>query len=128
VMVNNSSFIIKTNNHLNWTHWIQQRPRKWRWKCSSWLGRGTQMKSVNRFLFRFHRNLFWLVMQFFLKFWWHFIVNLVISSDKGKRYGVERHFKQYFCYIVEVNLIDGGNRSIWRKSPTCRKSLTNFIT
>jgi len=24
-------------------------------------------------------------------------------------------------------LIDGGNRRTWRKPPTCRKSLTNFI-
>jgi hypothetical protein len=41
-------------------------------------------------------------------------------------YGVYRHFQQYFSYIVEVSFIGGGNRSIWRKPPTCRKSLTNF--
>jgi hypothetical protein len=35
------------------------------------------------------------------------------------------HFQQYFSYIVAVSFIDGGN---WRKPPTCRKSLTNFIT
>jgi hypothetical protein len=35
-----------------------------------------------------------------------------------------RHFQQYFSYIVVVTFIGGGNR---RKSPTCRKSLTNFI-
>jgi hypothetical protein len=27
-----------------------------------------------------------------------------------------------------VSFIGGGNRSTWRKPPTCRKSLTNFIT
>jgi hypothetical protein len=31
-------------------------------------------------------------------------------------------------YIVTVSFIGGGNRNTWRKSPTCRKSLTNFIT
>jgi hypothetical protein len=30
---------------------------------------------------------------------------------------------QYF-----FSFIGGGNRSTWRKSPICRKSLTNFIT
>jgi len=29
---------------------------------------------------------------------------------------------------VAVSFIDGGNRSIQRKPPTCRKSLTYFIT
>ena len=32
------------------------------------------------------------------------------------------HFQQYFSYIVAFSFIVGG------KSPTCRKSLTNFIT
>ena len=39
--------------------------------------------------------------------------------------GVSRHFKQYLSYTVAVSFIGGGNR---RKPPTCRKSLTNFIT
>jgi len=30
--------------------------------------------------------------------------------------------------ILAVSFIGGGNRSTQRKSPTCRKSLTNFIT
>ena len=38
-----------------------------------------------------------------------------------------RHLQPYFSYIVAVTFIDGGNRSIRRKPPTCRKSLTNFI-
>jgi len=29
---------------------------------------------------------------------------------------------------VDVSVIDGGNLSTQRKSTTCRKSLTNFIT
>ena len=33
-------------------------------------------------------------------------------------------FQQYFSYIVAVSLIGGGNRSVRRKSPTCRKSLS----
>jgi len=42
--------------------------------------------------------------------------------------GVLRHFEQYFSYIVTVSFIGEGNRSTQRKQPTCRKSLTNFIT
>jgi len=38
-------------------------------------------------------------------------------------YGVERHFQQYFSYIVVVSFIGGGNWSTQRKSPTCCKSL-----
>jgi hypothetical protein len=33
-----------------------------------------------------------------------------------------------FSYIMAVSFIGGGNRSTRRKPPTCRKSLTNFIT
>ena len=40
-------------------------------------------------------------------------------------YGITLHFQQYFSYIVTVRFIGGENR---RKSPTCRNSLTNFIT
>jgi hypothetical protein len=42
--------------------------------------------------------------------------------------GVYRHFQQYFIYIVAVSFIGGENWNARRKSPTCRKSLTNFIT
>jgi hypothetical protein len=42
--------------------------------------------------------------------------------------GAKRHFQQYFSYIVAVSFIGGGNRRILRKPPTCRKSLTKFIT
>jgi hypothetical protein len=38
------------------------------------------------------------------------------------------HFQQYFSYISEVSFIGEGNRKTWRQPPTCRKSLTNFIT
>jgi hypothetical protein len=30
-------------------------------------------------------------------------------------YGVERHFQQYFSYILAVSFIGGGNRSTRRK-------------
>jgi len=40
----------------------------------------------------------------------------------------QRHFQQYYSYIVALRFIGGGDRSIWRKPPICRKSLTNFIT
>ena len=43
-------------------------------------------------------------------------------------YDVQRHFQQYFSYIVAVSFIGGGNQSTQRKPPTCHKSLTNFIT
>jgi len=43
-------------------------------------------------------------------------------------YGVKCHFQQYFSNIVAVSFIGGGNRSTLRKSPTCRKSLTNIYT
>jgi hypothetical protein len=36
-------------------------------------------------------------------------------------YGVLRNFQQYFSYIVAVRFTGGGNRSIRRKPPTCRK-------
>jgi hypothetical protein len=41
---------------------------------------------------------------------------------------VQRHFQQYFNYIVAVSFIGGGNRRTRRKSLICRKSFTNFIT
>ena len=46
----------------------------------------------------------------------------------GWCYDVYRHFQQYLSYIVAVSFIDGGTWSTRRKPPTCRKSLTNFIT
>jgi len=36
------------------------------------------------------------------------------------------NFQQYFSYIVAVSFIGGGNRSTWRKPPTCHKSLKNY--
>ena len=46
----------------------------------------------------------------------------------GLVYGVSCHFHQYFSYIVAVSFIGVGNQSTRRNPPTCRKSLTNFIT
>jgi len=42
--------------------------------------------------------------------------------------GVSGHFQHYFSHIAVGSFIDGGNWSTQRKPPTCRKSLTNFIT
>jgi hypothetical protein len=42
--------------------------------------------------------------------------------------GVQRHIKQYFSYTVATSFIGGGNRIYPEKLPTCRMSLTNFIT
>jgi len=59
------------------------------------------------------------VMPFFitvtLRYWWFGLWSLTPLSP-------------YFCYIVAVSFIEGGNQNTRRKSPTCRKSLTNFIT
>ena len=41
---------------------------------------------------------------------------------------IHLHVQQYFNYIVLVSFIGGENRSTRSKPPTCRKSLTNFIT
>jgi hypothetical protein len=41
--------------------------------------------------------------------------------------GVYCLFQQYFSYIVAVSFIGGGNRRTRKKTPTCRKSLTNLI-
>jgi hypothetical protein len=43
-------------------------------------------------------------------------------------YSVERHFQQYFSYIVAVSFIGGRNQRTVRKPPACHKSLRNFIT
>ena len=51
-----------------------------------------------------------------------------LGTHFGLVYGVYRHFQQYFNYIVAVSFIGGGNRNTQWKSPTCRKSLTNFFT
>jgi len=41
----------------------------------------------------------------------------------GSGYDVERHFQQYFSYIIVVSLTGGGNRSTRINLPTSRKSL-----
>ena len=49
---------------------------------------------------------------------------------KGLGFGLRcfTPFSIYFSYIVAVSFLGGGNPSIRRKPPTCRKSLTNVIT
>jgi hypothetical protein len=41
-------------------------------------------------------------------------------------YGVQRHFQQYFSYIVAVSFIDGGNRST-QKKPTELPQVTDKL-
>ena len=53
---------------------------------------------------------------------------LLVKQSYSKVYGVERHFVQYFSYIVAVSFIGGGNQSTRRRPPTYRMSLTHFIT
>jgi hypothetical protein len=36
--------------------------------------------------------------------------------------------EKYLSYIVEVSFIEGGNQSARKKTLTCHKLLTNFIT
>ena len=66
---------------------------------------------------------FFLGIKFFPLSNWIKIVMFVCLFDVAQRL-----FQQYFSYIVAVRFVGGGNRSTWRKPPTCRKSLTNFIT
>jgi hypothetical protein len=40
----------------------------------------------------------------------------------------ERHFQQYFSYIMATSFSGGGSRSTRRKPPTMGKQLVNFIT
>ena len=51
----------------------------------------------------------------------------IFDSLVGVRgYNVQRHFQQYFSYIVAVSFIGGGNQSTRRKPTTRHKSLTNL--
>ena len=43
-------------------------------------------------------------------------------------FGVERHFQQYFSYIMAMSFSGGRSRSKWREPPTIVKQLVNFIT
>jgi hypothetical protein len=47
-------------------------------------------------------------------------MSIPFALDLG--YGVQRHFQQYFSYIMAVSFIGGRNRSARRKPPTCCKS------
>jgi len=53
---------------------------------------------------------------------------LLVAHRKQRHDKKKRNFQQYFSYTVVVTFIGGWNRNIPRKPPTCRKSLTNFIT
>jgi hypothetical protein len=43
-------------------------------------------------------------------------------------YCVQRHFQQYFSYIMATSFSDGRNRSTRREPPAMGKPLVNFIT
>jgi hypothetical protein len=43
-------------------------------------------------------------------------------------FGVERHFQQYFIYIMATSFSGGRSRSIGREPPTMGKQLVNFIS
>ena len=61
----------------------------------------------------------------FCGFFSHLIRVLTILSHTVDKEAITN---KYFSYIVVVCFIGGGNRWTSRKPPTCRKSLTNFIT
>ena len=43
-------------------------------------------------------------------------------------YCVERHFQQYFSYIMATSFSGGRSQSTWREPPTMGKQLVSFIT
>ena len=43
-------------------------------------------------------------------------------------FGVQRHFQQYFSYIMVISFNGGRSRSTRREPPTMGKQLINFIT
>ena len=49
---------------------------------------------------------------------------VLLKQRLNTRYGIKRHFQQYFSYIVAVSCICEGNQ---KKQSTCRKSLANVI-
>ena len=52
-------------------------------------------------------------------------INWLIWGLESYSYGVQRHFKQYFSYIVAISIIGGGHQLAWGgNSSTCLKSLT----
>jgi hypothetical protein len=50
-------------------------------------------------------------------------IHVAIWIDKTasglRRYGIQRHFQQYFSYIVVVSFIGEGHQSTLGKSPIC---------
>jgi hypothetical protein len=53
---------------------------------------------------------------------------LAAASDDRLIFGVQRHFQQYFSYIMATSFSGGRSRSTRREPPTMRKQLVNFIT
>jgi hypothetical protein len=57
------------------------------------------------------------LLYFFHQWNWPPWYNLNLVERES--YGISRHFQQYFGYVVAVSFIGGGDRSTWRKPPTC---------
>jgi hypothetical protein len=53
-----------------------------------------------------------------------------VKSNKEKNlnlnFGVQRHFLQYFSYIMAISFSGGGSRSTRREPPTLGKQLVNY--
>jgi hypothetical protein len=58
----------------------------------------------------------------------YFLMHTMINNIRVRVMVNNATFNNILSYIVAICFIDGGNRSTWRKPPTCRKSLTSFIT
>ena len=41
-------------------------------------------------------------------------------------FGVQRHFQQYFSYVIATSFSGGGSRSTWREPPTLGKQLVKL--
>ena len=67
-----------------------------------------------QYLFYYYKTLF---------FWWK--VGWLVGWLVGWFYGAQRHFQQYFSYIVAVSFIGGGNWSTRRKPLTCHNNVVS---
>jgi hypothetical protein len=77
-----------------------------------------------------------IVLSVFLRFAWFWLflwylqtlLNMYISTPLKVRFMVSNAIYNNFQIYHGHQFICGGSRSIRRKSPTCSKSLTSFIT
>jgi hypothetical protein len=76
-------------------------------------------------LFDLVSTIFILLLQdiiFLMKGW---LVGWLVVWLVGWFYGAQRHFQQYFSYIVAVSFIGGGNWSTRRKPLTCHNNVVS---